>query len=190
MTCTLRWRVLLALAVIGVPATVQGQVRSDSLRITVRPDTARAAHPSAVIKNDSLAKPASHSPLLAMGLSALLPGGGQLYNGSYWKVPVILGLGGYFVYEILDNHRQYKVFRDRYQEGLAALPGGDPYVLRLREFYKDQRDEFGWYFLILYVVNIADAYVDASLFSFDVGDNLGYRGGMVGPAVTVRLWLP
>jgi len=67
-------------------------------------------------------------------------------------------------------------------------------TLLLRDFYKDQRDSFGWYFLILYLVNIADAYVDASLSGFDVGTNLGFRGGPPGnaalpPSVTFRIWL-
>ncbi len=189
MTRTQRWRVLLVLVVVGIPLYSQVMVRRDSTRIAVSPDTARRPVLSAALTNDSLSAPPSHSPLLAMGLSAMLPGAGQLYNGSYWKIPVILGLGGYFVYEIFDNQRQYKNYHDLYQASLATFPGGDSRVLAIRDFYRDQRDTFGWYFLILYVVNIADAYVDASLFGFDVGDNLAIRGGGVGPAVTIRFWL-
>jgi hypothetical protein len=115
------------------------------------------------------------SPALAMGLSAMLPGAGQVYNRSYWKVPIIAGFGIYFGYEFFQNHRQYKDYRDQYSASLQVLSTGDSRLLALREFYKEQRDTFGWYFLILYLVNVADAYVDASLFDFDVGDALAIR---------------
>lgn len=188
MTRAQRWRVILVLAAAGIPVQSQVPIRVDTTHVAP-PDTAGGRTVSTSLQHDSLAVRPSRSPLLAMGLSALLPGGGQVYNRSYWKVPLILGLGGYFIYEMIDNHRQYADYRDQYQAGLATIPDGDPNILRLREFYKNQRDSFGWYFLILYFVNIADAYVDASLFGFDVGDNLGFRGGIGGPAVTVRLWL-
>ena len=114
-----------------------------------------------------------------MLLSAVLPGAGQFYNESYWKVPVILGLGGYFLVEFLDNHELYRDYSDRYEASLGTTPGGDPQLLTYREFYRDQRDTFAWYFLILYAINILDAYVDASLFDFDVGGDLA--GAAVGP---------
>jgi hypothetical protein len=116
------------------------------------------------------------STSLAMGLSALLPGAGQVYNGSYWKVPVIVGLGIYFVSYWLDNNRRYLDNRDQYAASITATaPSGDKHLLAVREFYKDERDTFMWYFLILYFANIADAYVDASLYDFNVGDDLSVR---------------
>ena len=39
------------------------------------------------------------SPTTAVLLSAVLPGAGQFYNESYWKIPIIGGLVGYFGYE-------------------------------------------------------------------------------------------
>ena len=39
------------------------------------------------------------SPWLAVGLSAVVPGLGQLYNENSWKAPLIWGVGGYWVYE-------------------------------------------------------------------------------------------
>jgi hypothetical protein len=163
---------LLAHAVAGAQQSAQRdslmrKVAADSVRwIGVRPDTTA---------DSLLASPRKHSPALAMGLSAILPGAGQVYNRSFWKVPVIAGLGGYFVYEFLKNNRTYKDYRDQYQESLLTNPAGSRGLLRGREFYKDQRDSFGWYFFILYVINIADAYVDASLFDFDVSSTLAIR---------------
>jgi hypothetical protein len=106
-----------------------------------------------------------------MLLSALVPGAGQFYNESYWKVPVVAGLGAYFVAEWLHNNRLAADYRDRYAASVAS--GNDDEDLRsLREFYKDQRDSFAWYFVILYAAAILDAYVDASLYGFDVSPDL------------------
>jgi len=118
----------------------------------------------------------SKSPLLAMGLSAILPGAGQFYNQSYWKIPIALGLGVYFASEWIRNNNLVKDYRERYAASFTpSLPFGDGSLLALRDFYKDQRDTFAWYFLILYIANVVDAYVDANLYDFDVGDNLSLR---------------
>ncbi len=137
---------------------------------------------------------AKKSPGLAMLLSAVVPGAGQFYNQSYWKVPVVLGLGLYFASTWLDQNRRTQIYRQQYVDSLNANPNLAAVYLREREFYKEQRDTFAWYFVILYFVNIADAYVDASLFDFDVGGNLSLRllPGAPGPlnpvpGLTVRL---
>lgn len=115
------------------------------------------------------------STALAMGLSAILPGAGQVYNGSYWKAPIVMGLGAYFISTWLDNNRRYLDYARQYNASLSAPAGADPNLLAAREFYRDQRDTFAWYFFILYLVNIADAYVDASLYDFNVGGDLSIR---------------
>ena len=138
---------------------------------------------------DSLAgQRQTKSTSTAMLLSAILPGAGQFYNESYWKVPVVLGLGGYFLVEFLDNNKMYVEYRDQYEESLETTPGGDTQLLTYREFYRDQRDTFAWYFIILYAVNILDAYVDASLFDFDVGSDLaGAAHGPPAPGASLTL---
>lgn len=109
------------------------------------------------------------SPLLAVMLSAAIPGAGQFYNQSYWKIPIIAGLAGYFGYEYFRNNNKFKDYRDRYNSSITVSnPFGDENLKTLREFYRNQRDDFVWYFIILYVVNLVDAYVDAHLFDFDV----------------------
>ncbi len=88
-------------------------------------------------------------------------------------MPIIAGLGGYFVYGIIDNNNQYTDYKDLYaQSQTVQNPAGDPQLQYLREFYRDQRDNFIVYSLILYLVNLIDAYVDAQLYDFDVSDNI------------------
>lgn len=116
------------------------------------------------------------SPWLAVLFSAVVPGAGQVYAASYWKVPIIVGFGVYFASQWLDNNRRYRDYRDKFRASITPdLPSGNPQYLQLREFYKDQRDTFTWYFTILYFLNLADAYVDASLYDFDVGNDLSIR---------------
>lgn len=118
-------------------------------------------------------KPSTKSTTVAMLLSAGLPGAGQLYNESYWKIPVILGLAGYWGYEWIALNKEYQNYKNLYSESLIKLPPSGNYKYRtIRDFYRGERDKFGWYLGILYVVNILDAYVDASLFEFSVDDNL------------------
>ncbi|MCC6395436.1 MAG: hypothetical protein IT282_00340 [Bacteroidetes bacterium] len=143
--------------------TIRVRAEGDSMRVNAAGDTSDTV----LVRGKSTG--------LAMLFSAVLPGAGQAYNESYWKVPIVLGLGIYFASEWLDNNRRTEDFREKY---LASMNSGmpNPVFLRNREFYKDQRDSFAWYFLILYVLNIVDAYVDASLYGFDVSPTLTLRG--------------
>jgi hypothetical protein len=166
-----------------------GVPRADSVRVLQGAD-------SAARKADTLRHAAlpGKSPGLAMLFSAVIPGAGQFYNQSYWKVPVVFGLGLYFVSTWLDQNRRVEIYRQLYADSLLANPGAAVSYQRERDFYKQQRDTFAWYFVILYILNVADAYVDASLFDFDVGKDLSLRflPGAPGPAcpspgLTIRL---
>ena len=119
----------------------------------------------------------TRSPGKAMLYSAVLPGAGQFYNESYWKIPIIWGIGGYFVYEIVKNNNNYIDYRDLYANSQTPEnPNGDLRYTTLREFYRDQRDQFYLYAGLVYLVNLVDAYVDAHLFDFDVSDKIQVQG--------------
>ncbi len=118
----------------------------------------------------------SKSPTTAVLLSAVLPGAGQIYTGRYWTVPIILGFGGYFASTWIRQNNHYLDARSKYQESVDAGENngqGNAQLLRERDFYHDDRDRFAFYFAITYLLNLVDAYVGASLYTFDVGDNLG-----------------
>lgn len=123
-----------------------------------------------------------HSPRIAALYSAVLPGLGQIYNGKFWKVPIIYGLGALAVLQIRTNDYNYKNFRN----ALFAVEDQDestvnPYATvgfnaeqleRRVEAYRRDRD----YWIIIagafYVLNIVDAVVDAHLNEFNINDNL------------------
>lgn len=105
--------------------------------------------------------------------SMIAPGTGQIYNESYWKAPIVWGLGYYF-YSVYENQDDlYRQYRAQYDTSVTVQnPAGNSQLRGLRDFYKNQRNEFGWYLVITYLVNVLDAYVDAALFNFEVSPNL------------------
>lgn len=145
-----------------------------------------AADPRAVVA-DSLGirvQPAK-SPGLAMLFSALVPGAGQVYNESYWKAPLVLGLGIYFAAEFFINDRNAENYRQLYLA--SQVTGANPVYRKFRDDYKNLRDANAWYFVIVYVLNIVDAYVDASLFGFDVSPALSFGRPHNSPGLSLRL---
>lgn len=100
--------------------------------------------------------------------SAVVPGFGQFYNESYWKIPVVWGFLGWFAYQWNTSNNSYINYRDLYNGSLNQNNTGNSSYLSLREFYRDQRDLFAVFFSLAYLLNLIDAYVDAHLFDFDV----------------------
>ncbi len=105
--------------------------------------------------------------------SLVVPGAGQIFNGSYWKTPMIWGLGYYFVSIYKQENTLYQKYRKEYSASIDSVnTTGNRSLKDLRDFYHGQRDTFGWYIAITYLINVLDAYVDASLYSFEVSPNL------------------
>jgi hypothetical protein len=112
---------------------------------------------------------------LAMLFSAILPGSGQMYAHRYYTIPLIWGFGYYFASIAIKANNQYMDYRGQYSESVRLDTNhvGDPNILRVREFYHNQRDEFIFYLALTYFLNIIDAYVGATLYDFDVSNELG-----------------
>lgn len=125
-----------------------------------------------------------HSPATATILSAVVPGLGQVYNGSYWKLPVIYG-GIASIYYVIDfNNRGYVRFKDAYFirkdgdpttidefDGLLSEDGLKYYVTA----YRRNRDLAYIGLAAFYILNVIDANVDAHLFDWDISDKLALR---------------
>jgi hypothetical protein len=111
-----------------------------------------------------------------MVLSAVLPGAGQIYTERYLHAPVVWGLGYYLVDQWRKGDRLYRDFGERYAQSVSldtVRHLGNFSLSDARDRYHDARDQIGIYIAILYVLNIVDAYVGASLYSFEVSDELG-----------------
>jgi hypothetical protein len=116
------------------------------------------------------------SPGKAAVFSAALPGFGQVYNESYWKIPIIYGVGAFFVYEYISYDKKFDEYSNKFNMSITPdNPNGYSTYKVYREYYRDQRDAFLWYGGLLYLLNILDAFIDAHLYSFDVSDDLSIR---------------
>ena len=118
-----------------------------------------------------------HLPGRATIYSALLPGLGQIYNREYWKLPIYYGglaVAGYCWYY---NDLQYKRFQHDYN--MATQPGGN-YTGSLsvdnlqyyRDYYRRYRDYSIVATVLIYILQIIDADVFATMSEFDVNQNL------------------
>ena len=141
------------------------------------------------------------NPMRAVWLGAIVPGLGQIYNRSYWKLPIVYGGFMGCTYGIIYTHDQYigykTAYRDIYydmQDGkvsndpsksyIAILPegytidrmgGAATYRDRLKEWQNQtrrNRDLAIAATAIVYALTLIDAYVDAQLFDFDISDDL------------------
>jgi hypothetical protein len=109
--------------------------------------------------------------MLALGLSAILPGAGQIYTGVWYWAPVFAGgIAGCLIGASIQNGR-YHVDIDSVNNQLAR---GDTYnanrYTAQREFYRDDRDKYYIYAGLFYIANMLHAYISAHLFDFDVSD--------------------
>jgi len=124
----------------------------------------------------------------AMLLSALLPGAGQIYAHRYYTIPIIWGYGTYCVVSWNQLNNQYHDYANKFSESvrLDTTHQGNSQWSGYRNQYHDQRDEFAIYLALTYILNIVDAYVGATLYSFDVSNELGQTTSAVHFKIPIR----
>jgi len=162
-----------------------------------RADSATA--PIGRTASSPLPAPFRPNPTRAVIYSAVFPGLGQIYNRKYWKLPIVYGGFMGFVYAITWNNKNYRDYSEAYlhimtddvnspstwhQSWQNFVPRNrDPkdYISNAnfrsnlksgKDYYRRYRDlsvilTVAWYFLCM-----ADAYVDAQLFDFDISPDL------------------
>jgi len=117
-------------------------------------------------------------PRKASLYSAILPGLGQAYNKNYWKIPIIYG--GFFAlgYTINFYDDRYKLLRSELftalEEGTQTTPLGLT-VSQARGEIDDARRERDFYMImtgVLYLLQIAEAHIDAHLKEFKLNPDL------------------
>lgn len=140
-------------------------------------------------------------PTRAVWLGALVPGMGQIYNRSYWKLPIVYGGFMGCAYAITWNTTRYTGYKNAYRDlyydmrdgtvtedpsksYIAILPEGytiermggvDTYSTRLNDWQNSSRryrDISILATVIVYALTLVDAYVDAQLFDFDISTDL------------------
>lgn len=111
----------------------------------------------------------------------ILPGGGQIYNKRWWKVPIawaMIGAGGFFIYNSASNMRTYNKALDMRNSGQVDEFAGilsEQQIVSYRNLHRRnlQLSVFGT--VGLWTLTILDAVVDAHLKTYDISDNLSIK---------------
>ena len=117
----------------------------------------------------------------ATTLAMICPGAGQLYNKSYWKVPIVVGAFATMGYVIDLNARGYKRYRTAYNQVVNGQPDefegrySADYLKNMKDNFRRNRDLCIILTGALYLLNIVDAHVDAHLKDYDISDDLSVR---------------
>lgn len=137
------------------------------------------------------------NPTKATWLAVVFPGGGQIYNRKYWKLPIIYGGFAGCAYALSWNGKMYKDYSQAYLDimdsdpntnshleirGLSNYPENQQKDLlrRRKDTFRRYRDLSIFAFIGVYLISVIDAYVDAELSNFDITPDLSMR---VEPAI-------
>lgn len=138
------------------------------------------------------------NPTTATWLALVIPGGGQIYNRKYWKLPIFYGGFAGCAYALTWNSKMYKDYSTAYKDAMNGNmqsssitdllpPGYTVSESQLKELLRKRKDTYRRYrdlsifaFIGVYLLSVIDAYVDAELSNFDITPDLSMR---VEPAV-------
>jgi hypothetical protein len=172
---------------------VFAQLKGDTISAAVLPkDT---THPVKKTEKLTLEDSTKKRARAAAIRSAILPGLGQIYNKSYWKLPIVygaLGVTGYIFFDNLKTYREYRfAYSARFKAAKLGATAADSvdynklkpeYKIYQPESIRSARDRFRKYidysalfFIVFWGLNVVDATVDAHLRGFDVSPDLSFR---------------
>lgn len=159
---------------------------------TLSPENSRVAmkrNGGAPIKEITVHRP---DPEKATWLALIIPGGGQIYNRKYWKLPIVYGgfVGCLYAYNW--NGQMYKDYRQAYLDIMDSDPNTDSFkdffrpgynfeankeylksvFKKRKDRYRRWRDLSIFSFIGVYAISVIDAYVDAQLAGFDITEDI------------------
>ena len=125
----------------------------------------------------------------------VFPGGGQIYNHKYWKLPIVYGGFLGCAYALNWNNQMYSDYSQAYLDIMDDDPSTASYedflpprynVEANRDYlervfknrkdnYRRQRDLSIFCFIGVYLISVIDAYVDAELSNFDISEDLSVQ---------------
>lgn len=117
----------------------------------------------------------------ATTLSLVCPGAGQIYNGSYWKVPIVVVGAATMAYVIDWNQRGYSRFKLAYDQASSGDTAGMEPSLKnataeslrsIKNSYRRNRDLAIIGAVAVYLIQVADAHIDAHMQAYDISDQL------------------
>ena len=161
---------------------------ADSLDAANKKELKKIEQPTPiVVKTDTVPPPVQDlnkklfvpNPTKATWLAVVFPGGGQIYNRKYWKLPIIYGGFAGCAYALSWNGKMYKDYSQAYLDIMDSNPNTKSYedllppnaqyneeqlkntLKRRKDSFRRFRDLSIFAFIGVYLISIIDAYVDA-----------------------------
>lgn len=169
----------------------------DTVRLTPAPGNVLTDKDKQMLEAASRHKIFIPDPQRALWLSFVIPGGGQIYNRKYWKLPIFYGGFLGCMYAFTWNQQMYMDYSQAYLDIMDDNPNTNSYVdmfppsydidsniSRFQTVFKNRKDRYrrwrdlsAFCFIGVYALSIIDAYVDAHLSVFDISPDLSLQWG-------------
>lgn len=175
--------------------SIANENKKKMLELTASPDIKQEKDPTDSLSRELKRKQWVPNPTKATWLALVIPGGGQIYNRKYWKLPIVYGGFAGCAYALTWNGKMYKDYQAAYVDAVNEkwdsssitdlLPPG--YIDRVshsqitetlrkrKDTYRRWRDLSIFAFIGVYLISVVDAYVDAELSNFDIGPDLSMK---------------
>ena len=175
--------------------SIANENKKKMLELTASPDIKQEKDPTDSLSRELKRKQWAPNPTKATWLALVIPGGGQIYNRKYWKLPIVYGGFAGCAYALTWNGKMYKDYQAAYVDAVNEkwdsssitdlLPPG--YIDRVshsqitetlrkrKDTYRRWRDLSIFAFIGVYLISVVDAYVDAELSNFDIGPDLSMK---------------
>ena len=175
--------------------SIANENKKKMLELTASPDIKQEKDPTDSLSRELKRKQWVPNPTKATWLALVIPGGGQIYNRKYWKLPIVYGGFAGCAYALTWNGQMYQDYQAAYVDAVNEkwdsssitdlLPPG--YIDRVshsqitetlrkrKDTYRRWRDLSIFAFIGVYLISVVDAYVDAELSNFDIGPDLSMK---------------
>ena len=183
---------------IATADSIAAENKKKLLEMTSAPVLKESEVPADSLKKEIDQKIWVPNPTKATWLALVIPGGGQIYNRKYWKLPIFYGGFAGCAYALTWNSKMYKDYSTAYKDAMNGNmqsssitdllpPGYKISETQLKELLRKRKDTYRRYrdlsifaFIGVYLLSVIDAYVDAELSNFDITPDLSRK---VEPAV-------
>ena len=183
---------------IATADSIAAENKKKLLEMTSAPVLKESEVPADSLKKEIDQKIWVPNPTKATWLALVIPGGGQIYNRKYWKLPIFYGGFAGCAYALTWNRKMYKDYPTAYKDAMNGNmqsssitdllpPGYKISETQLKELLRKRKDTYRRYrdlsifaFIGVYLLSVIDAYVDAELSNFDITPDLSMK---VEPAV-------
>jgi hypothetical protein len=148
--------------------TIPARQGQDSAAAFQQYDTTYQIGEEALLQADTLMVEVREpkSPTRALMYALILPGLGQAYNGKYWKIPIVWAALGGATYAISYNTGMYEEAMFNYIQERSETNE------RIVKGWKRNMELSYIVAILVYGLQVLDAYVDANLYTWDVNENL------------------